>query len=502
MRVVTSLFVVKSFCSPKNQITAFALVTVAACGGDYGGLFGDDGSETGPAEALLTPGLIVECSPGAEDPQRVCMRIEDFNCPLQDDYTREALCALAWGGTPADYDDQPKLVPWKPAAVTTTGQSEDAEGYVDCSDFNSYDEDVGVRNVWGQVGSNFPEPWNICSSCTICGIQKGPRLGFPTPPAWTELDLTNDCPYNQFPQFCEEPSPTTGATDEGGNESGNTGEPEDVVWVCNGSNTLSGELTWPGETEPFEKELSDMATNICVWSEPDNIPAARQACNDLCEDLNVEVAGMGTWNPPYECSSFGDAQTNEAPGFTPAPVPEGMPVSSYCSVLPNEDSMLFVGDANLDIFTGTSSAPTANVSSRGWVGLLDFSLVGSCSNTAAACNVQLTEIYAVGMDISAVYNDGVSSSPVTVADPHIRLLQPVEGLWFPSSGNLLFPNEDFFLSLSAGPTQVGTMQVSPGFNDAVMFVNQPTGYFDGGRVMLSLEWNMASVSLTVDLATQ
>ena len=254
--------------------------------------------------------------------------------------------------------------------------------------------------------------------------------------------------------------------------------------------------------------MADLQHNICALAPPDDIPGARQACNDLCELNNdwQELMG-GVWNPQFACESFGNLDDSETLGFTPVEVPEGHDRFQYCVPPPpvflEGEVMPFQGDAILDVWTvPPSTFPMANVIIGGWLGVIDFSVVGPCVATDAACEVSITEIYAAGTDISAEYYDNSGSTAATIENPHIRLLQPVRGVWNQSSSSVTFPNMDMFLELSAGPTFLGSAQVNSGFNDFVVYIDSPFGMYDGTQLTLGLDWKVANVTLSAYFITQ
>ncbi len=416
----------------------------------------------------LQPGVIVDCDPEADPPlDKVCMEETDFMCPLQGHYTREGLCAYVLGGTPGDYDGKPKLVPY------------DKMSEIDCANLKE-----GVRSAWGLTPGG-------CSPCTECGIQRGGEElyepGAPNPAGWDELNGLGPhvCPNGEFPISCEDAVPTTSAGDDTGAESSTGDTPPESVWVCNGSTGISGfiditEEKWmSGGNIPHCRTASDVAD-------------ARAECKTLCEDIDdywndYATDNSHTWSG-FDCDYFDDSE--------PPPFELG----------PNDDLDLFcLGGGPMDIpipltpFTGSAGLTFSGGAAiaSDWLGAMEFTVLQPCTSLDTTCELSITEVYALGGGVTGVYDDGSATLQFSISDPEIRLLQPVMGTWYRGTEVVSFPDDDFFIAVSAGPTSVGTVTVNSGFENVVFLVESPDASFDGVELSLGFEWQQYGLELLI-----
>lgn len=166
-----------------------------------------------------------------------------------------------------------------------------------------------------------------------------------------------------------------------------------------------------------------------------------------------------------------------------------------------QDPVPFTVMGELAIGDGTASSNNLG-------GLMDLS-VGPCPK--AICDVSLNDLYATASAVHGVYTteDGQGAPtlvPFVISDLEIRLLQPVLGeVNKKTEGKdkaVIFPGEDLFVKISAGPTTLDGMPLSAGIDREVFVINDIQGTMHDHKLTLDLHWETEAMSAWIQISAE
>lgn len=428
---------------------------------------GDSGYTPPPGNPPAdVPGYYVDCDPTSPDEPLICMRQQDWLCPIRDNYIPEALCAYVHGGTPSQYDMKPELVEFN------------GDMSLDCADL----PDGVLESFWTPTE---------CTDCYACGVQSAGKQKWPMVDGWNEL------PWCTMAVGCPMPDdgiPTTGETPtSGGDETSGdatSGDETGVgegsgIWICNGSPMIWG--TMQDSIPPsWQKDIS-MAGGLvpdCVYATE---MYADENCLKLCETKDALYEMEATDNS-YLWFNF---PCDDLSNYIPVEATDPYSQCSGHGPMPVLDPIPFVGDAELTTAFG-GKAQTVQLS-----GLMNLDL-RSCS-AAGVCEVVITELRSGPRTIHGTYSIGSSDLEFTITELEVSLLQPAEGLLDRASGEIWFPGKRLFASVSTGDVLLGRKPISFGVQNAAFVLDAVAGRMDGKQITLDLGWETPGGELQLAL---
>lgn len=502
-----------------------ALAAIAAVGLTGGcppsGGGGTDDTDSGGPPAQLEPGVIVKCGGDEQgQPRLVCMAKEDFDCinrgkPQDPDqgwpYVRQALCAQAWGGVPGDYVNPPH---WIGDGSAQSPVIVSGNGTVDCDWWwesgthkNSAPPDdpaTSIDESTAIVKKMYDDPLHghQCDDCHTCWRQlEGWQYALYPDDAWDDYpwcpgkgDNIVDLAAYQAMEASNCIADTMTGDDSTTGDDPTTGDPQEHgTYICNGASTICGTMY---DTFPEE----DTETDHCMGGEgllPPCVVAtsktAQSECEDHCDLVNIYWAneaakslGYKTW-VPMDCTQTANFPASKADD--PATQCNGGgPMPSFTNPLP------FVAAGEMTVGSGSASSDDV-------VGLLQVDLDGSCPLTSVSCPFSIAQLLVANVSLQGVYNTRdaagaiVSSTPFTLTNLHVRLVQPAHGEFSPRSGVVSFPTDALYLSIATGEVSLDGVTVSPGSDGGLFMVDGVRGVWNGQQLSLDVAWANAGVSI-------
>lgn len=507
--------------SRASILSAFAVVGLIA-----GCQVGPIGTTEGDANQnpIFNPGVIVQCGSDGVQPRLVCMSHEDFKCPYSgypksDDvyYVRRALCAEAWGGSPVDYTDKPHPID---GGVAQEPLVISGDGAVDCAFWMGTGEHAGnsmpkddpetfIDESTAIVKNRFfpPNLEHQCDACRVCDLQNyGWSLdGYPDD-RWNEYPW---CPgkgdgqvdQGAFAEFwangCVLSEDPTGGEATSGGEDATGGAPEPGIFVCNGAQTICGKML-DTSTIPSQE------TTYCMWGGlvPPCVLATTATAQDECHDYCLGVDGSYANQASDDLDPFGYKSWSGLPcdsvyQFEAVQTQDPKNDCAGGGYMPSLSVALpFVAMIDVSNELGSSSRETV-------AGTLEVESDDSCSKGATSCAMTISKLSSHASVVDGVFEGRsksgsiTSSLPFTLADLEVHLVQPSYAVYSPHDGNLSFPSDSLYFSVSVGELLLGGVTMSDGI-DATMFkVSGIKGTWDGQRLSLEIETRKAGVSIRV-----
>jgi len=222
---------------------------------------------------------------------------------------------------------------------------------------------------------------------------------------------------------------------------------------------------------------------------------AREKCEELCGWIdcyweNTATLNMTSWMH-FDCDYFADSNP------PPVELAVGDDVYEICfdhGPMDHDPNTMMCTAGVADLYVKLTGA-NANSSMLG--GIMEFS-VAPCPITTPVCNITVGKLSSVSNPIQGSYDDGTPSS-FEVDKARFKLLQPVMGKLNKSTGEVSFPNDDFYVAVSTGQTVLDATTIHSGFEDVVYVFKDVTGSWDGTQLILNLRWENDDVALDIRL---
>lgn len=297
----------------------------------------------------------------------------------------------------------------------------------------------------------------------------------------------------------EEPEPT------GGEEPEPTGGEEPEVYICVKADEKCAKINYV-----LDPLLDDW--NEC-WADPppcveaiDQDDAIKQ-CEKKCTDRQGEIAAeVAMYNADVDnaddeiIKSQIDCDYDDDP---PADRPRPAVDTDVCTPPANNEALpVWGGETPMLAYSGTASLTDVSGGSAGLANLWGYLAYETFACDKRSCIIRFDAIEGLAHDLSGTYTDGASNVyEYTLQDLDVRLVQAVEGVYYPERGTIVFPDVPFAFMLST--TGVKTDLASFGNLETVAVASGASGSLTKkGELTLNLSYAGTHGSGTLTLQTR